>query len=86
MNEKTKLINPTTAYFHGDFAKQLQEAPGLQNLMEPRPDCGEKSYIGHDRLAGRKMLVTGGDSGIGPRGRNRLCAGGSRSGRQLSGF
>ena len=65
MNEKTKLINPTTAYFHGDFAKQLQEAPGLQNLMEPRPDCGEKSYIGHGRLAGRKMLVTGGDSGIG---------------------
>lgn len=65
MNEKTKLINPTTAYFHGDFAKQPQEAPGLQNLMEPRPDCGEKSYIGHGRLAGRKMLVTGGDSGIG---------------------
>lgn len=54
MNEKTKLINPTTAYFHGDFAKQPQEAPGLQNLMEPRPDCGEKSYIGHGRLAGRK--------------------------------
>lgn len=25
MNEKTKLINPTTAYFHGDFAKQPQE-------------------------------------------------------------
>ena len=59
MNEKTKLINPTTAYFHGDFAKQPQEAPGLQNLMEPRPDCGEKSYIGHGRLAGRKRLRPG---------------------------
>ena len=77
MNEKTKLINPTTAYFHGDFAKQPQKAPGLQNLMEPRPDCGEKSYIGHGRLAGFRYR---------PRGRNRLCAGGGRSGRQLSGF
>ena len=33
--------------------------------MKPIPDCGEKSYIGHGRLSGRKMLVTGGDSGIG---------------------
>src|SRR4051812_15210447 len=33
--------------------------------MEPRPDHGEKSYRGSGRLAGRKALVTGGDSGIG---------------------
>lgn len=55
MNEKTKLINPTTAYFHGDFAKQLQEAPGLQNLMEPAAGLRrEKLYRAPDRLAGRK--------------------------------
>lgn len=44
---------------------QKQEAPGLQSRMDPLPDCGEKSYAGHDRLKGRKALITGGDSGIG---------------------
>lgn len=33
--------------------------------MTPVPDSGEKSYKGCNRLAGRKALVTGGDSGIG---------------------
>jgi NAD(P)-dependent dehydrogenase (short-subunit alcohol dehydrogenase family) len=33
--------------------------------MEPRPDHGETSYRGSNRLAGRKALITGGDSGIG---------------------
>jgi NAD(P)-dependent dehydrogenase (short-subunit alcohol dehydrogenase family) len=33
--------------------------------MNPRPDHGEASYRGAGRLAGRKALVTGGDSGIG---------------------
>ena len=65
MSEKVKLVNPTTAYYHKNFEKQHQDAPGLQNSMKPVPDCGEKSYVGHRRLEGRKMLVTGGDSGIG---------------------
>jgi hypothetical protein len=33
--------------------------------MTPRPDHGEQSYVGSGRLAGRKALITGGDSGIG---------------------
>ena len=33
--------------------------------MDPRPDHGEKSYRGSGRLAGRKALITGGDSGMG---------------------
>ncbi|WP_313160250.1 SDR family oxidoreductase, partial [Mixta calida] len=33
--------------------------------MQPVPDCGEQSYRGSQRLAGRKALVTGADSGIG---------------------
>ena len=33
--------------------------------MQPKPDHGETSYRGSGRLAGRKALVTGGDSGIG---------------------
>lgn len=33
--------------------------------MEIPPDCGEVSYVGNGRLAGRHALITGGDSGIG---------------------
>jgi NAD(P)-dependent dehydrogenase (short-subunit alcohol dehydrogenase family) len=33
--------------------------------MTPRPDHGETSYRGSGRLAGRKALITGGDSGMG---------------------
>src|SRR3954471_8205427 len=33
--------------------------------MDPKPDHGEKSYVGSGRLKGRKALITGGDSGIG---------------------
>ncbi|MBO0728021.1 MAG: SDR family oxidoreductase [Acidimicrobiaceae bacterium] len=33
--------------------------------MTPVPDCGEHSYVGHGRLAGKAAVITGGDSGIG---------------------
>jgi NAD(P)-dependent dehydrogenase (short-subunit alcohol dehydrogenase family) len=33
--------------------------------MDPRPDHGETSYKGSDRLLGRRALITGGDSGMG---------------------
>jgi len=33
--------------------------------MTPVPDLGESTYRGTGRLAGRKALITGGDSGIG---------------------
>ncbi|KAK0348086.1 hypothetical protein LTR94_038606, partial [Friedmanniomyces endolithicus] len=33
--------------------------------MDPRPDHGEHSYVGHGRLTDRVAIVTGGDSGIG---------------------
>ncbi|HET7691091.1 MAG TPA: SDR family oxidoreductase [Nocardioidaceae bacterium] len=44
---------------------QTQEMPGLQSLMDPVPDCGEESYVGHERLKGKAAVITGGDSGIG---------------------
>jgi NAD(P)-dependent dehydrogenase (short-subunit alcohol dehydrogenase family) len=47
------------------FKRQSQPWPGLASRMDPRPDHGEKSYRGGGRLAGRKALVTGGDSGMG---------------------
>jgi NAD(P)-dependent dehydrogenase (short-subunit alcohol dehydrogenase family) len=47
------------------FPAQQQTPPGITAAMDPLPDHGETSYVGHDRLAGRRALITGGDSGIG---------------------
>src|SRR6266516_615233 len=47
------------------FPKQKQPMPGKTEAMEPVPDHGEKSYRGSGRLAGKKAIITGGDSGIG---------------------
>jgi len=57
--------NPTDKYTNQPFPEQRQKWPALQRQMTPLPDCGEASYRGSGRLAGRKALVTGGDSGIG---------------------
>lgn len=47
------------------FPHQRQPFPGLAGKMQPRPDHGEESYQGSGRLTDRKVLITGGDSGIG---------------------
>lgn len=47
------------------FDDQPQAAPGSQQKMHPVPDCGEESYVGRGRLAGKMALITGADSGIG---------------------
>jgi len=57
--------DPRDKYPRPPFPKQQQEWPGLAGKMSPRPDHGETSYVGSGRLAGRKALITGGDSGIG---------------------
>jgi len=59
------LINPVTKYPKPPFPSQTQPWPGLASKMTPRPDHGETSYKGSGRLAGRKALITGGDSGMG---------------------
>jgi len=59
------MRDPTTQYPQPEFRKQPQEAPGLARDMDPKPDHGETSYKGFGRLAGRKALITGADSGIG---------------------
>lgn len=59
------LEDPRGKYPAPPFAAQLQEWPGLASKMNPRPDHGETSYKGSGRLAGRKALITGGDSGMG---------------------
>src|SRR6202050_4443363 len=57
--------DPRTKYPRPPFKEQTQPWPGLAQKMDPRPDHGEKSYRGSGRLAGRKALITGGDSGMG---------------------
>lgn len=47
------------------FKPQQQSFPGLTDKMDPKPDHGEDSYVGHGLLQGKRALITGGDSGIG---------------------
>ncbi len=44
---------------------QQQTPPGTLGEMDPKPDHGEESYRGSGRLAGKKAVITGGDSGFG---------------------
>jgi NAD(P)-dependent dehydrogenase (short-subunit alcohol dehydrogenase family) len=57
--------DPTTKYPKPPFKSQSQPWPGLASKMDPKPDHGETTYKGSGRLAGRKALITGGDSGMG---------------------
>lgn len=59
------MQDPRTQYPQPDFERQPQSAPGLAKYMKPKPDHGETSYKGFGRLAGRRALITGADSGIG---------------------
>lgn len=63
--EKEQLKDPRNLYHTSKFPEQEQGTPALQKEMNPKPDCGEESYVGHNRLEGRNALITGGDSGIG---------------------
>jgi NAD(P)-dependent dehydrogenase (short-subunit alcohol dehydrogenase family) len=47
------------------FQEQQQPMPGSSAAMVPQPDYGEASYKGTGRLAGKKAIITGADSGIG---------------------
>ncbi len=52
------LRDPTTLYPRPPFRV-------VDGRPEPAPDHGESSYVGHGRLLGRRVLLTGGNSGIG---------------------
>ncbi|NNC14088.1 SDR family oxidoreductase [Planctomonas sp. JC2975] len=57
--------NPVDRYPHIHPPEELVSEPGRDSELDPPADHGEGSYRGSARLAGRKALVTGGDSGIG---------------------
>ncbi|WP_174297604.1 SDR family oxidoreductase [Sphingomonas bacterium] len=65
MTDRPPMQDPRHQYPRPPFARQPQPAPGSAADMDPRPDHGETSYVGSGRLAGRRALITGGDSGIG---------------------
>jgi hypothetical protein len=57
--------DPRSQYPGPPSQVEVQTGPGSQAAMTEKPDCGEASYKGSGRLAGRKALITGADSGIG---------------------
>ena len=65
MADQYTMQDPTTQYPQPKFDEQSQAGPGLAKEMDPKPDHGEQTYRGTGRLAGRKALITGADSGIG---------------------
>ncbi len=67
LNKGKQTTNKTNSerFPQPPFPHQKQPFPGLAGKMQPRPDHGEQSYQGSGRLNGRKVLITGGDSGIG---------------------
>lgn len=58
-------IDPTRRFPRISPPKQHQPQPGLDSKLEPLADLGEDSYVGSGKLAGRRALITGADSGIG---------------------
>jgi NAD(P)-dependent dehydrogenase (short-subunit alcohol dehydrogenase family) len=63
--DQYSMQDPTKQYPGPKFPKQTQPEPGLAKKMDPEPDHGDERYKGSGRLASRKAIITGGDSGIG---------------------
>jgi NAD(P)-dependent dehydrogenase (short-subunit alcohol dehydrogenase family) len=57
--------DPREAGAKPPYPSPRQEPPGTEAEMAPKADHGETSYRGMGRLARRRAIVTGGDSGIG---------------------
>ncbi|HEX8269041.1 MAG TPA: SDR family oxidoreductase [Flavobacterium sp.] len=66
MENYNNMQDPLTQYDQPPYPQQQQqEVPGYEKEMHPKADHGEVSYKGSGKLAGRKAIITGGDSGIG---------------------
>ena len=59
------MQDPREQYMGPPSESDILSAPGARRGTGEKPDCGEISHTGAGRVAGRKALLTGGDSGIG---------------------
>ncbi len=57
--------NQAPEYPTSPMPEQEQERPGIESEMNPRPEFLAPNYRGSEKLAGKRALITGGDSGIG---------------------
>lgn len=64
-SQSSTMENPVEQYPTPPFPEQEQSVPGTESQLTPKADHGETSYKGSGKLAGRKAIITGGDSGIG---------------------
>jgi len=46
-------------------AQHQNKQPGIESLMSPLPQFEDPNYKGSEKLKGKNVLITGGDSGIG---------------------
>ena len=66
-DDQTRQQDPKEQYPQPEFGEQTQmdQHPGFESEMGPKPDYGYETYRGFGRLEGKKTVITGGDSGIG---------------------
>jgi NAD(P)-dependent dehydrogenase (short-subunit alcohol dehydrogenase family) len=60
-----RMEDPLEQYPTPPYEEQQQAPPGEEDQLQPGADHGELTYKGSGKLAGRKAVITGGDSGIG---------------------
>src|SRR5215218_1675792 len=65
MTDQTQQKDPTTQYEQPEKTDEQLPYPGLTEEMSDKPDHGEETYRGRDRLTDKRAVITGGDSGIG---------------------
>jgi NAD(P)-dependent dehydrogenase (short-subunit alcohol dehydrogenase family) len=61
----TRDQDPKDAHQKPPYKEKEQDGPGIEEEMRVKPDFGEDSYKGYNRLADRVAVITGSDSGIG---------------------